>query len=360
MIISKTPYRISFFGGGTDYHTWYQYHGGCVLSTTINHYAHIYARVLPPFFKYKSKVVTDEKMEFVSSNNDIQSDITRSVIKYLEFEDGVEIFHHGDLPVKSGIGSSSTYTVGLLNALNALGGNMSSKKNLACEAVHIEREIIQDNVGVQDQIAAAYGGLNKITIHKDGHFEVQPIIIQPDRLQDLQNHFLLFYTGVSRKASDIAGKKMQSIKDKQQQLFEMQRMVDKAIKILTSNVSLNEFGALLDQTWKLKRGLTAGISNDFIDEMYSRATKDGAIGGKLLGAGGGGFILFFVEPDNHAAVKEALKEFLWVPFNFEFSGSQIVLYENQRYSLTSKTRRNFFHLANKNNRLSKLNRIEHV
>lgn len=359
MIISKTPYRISFFGGGTDYHTWYQENGGCVLSTTINHYSHVFARILPPFFEYKSKIITNV-MEFVSNNTEIKNDITRSVLEYLRYEDGVEIFYHGDLPTKSGIGSSSTYTVGLLNALHALDGKISSKKNLACEAVHVEREIIKDNVGVQDQIAAAYGGFNKIIISKDGNFEVQPIIVPPDRLKNLQDHFLLFYTGVSRKASNIASKKMQSMKDKQKQLFDMQNMVDEAIGILTSNKTLNEFGYLLDKTWKLKRDLASGVTNGFIDDMYSRAIKSGAIGGKLLGAGGGGFILFFVEPEYHASVKESLKEFLWVPFNFEFSGSQILLCENQQYSFTSKTRRNFFHLPDNTNRLTKLNMIEYV
>ncbi len=356
MIITRTPYRISFFGGGTDYHTWYQEHGAAVLSTTINHYCYLHCRILAPFFKHKSRIVWS-KVEEIMEHSDIQHPAVRAIFEYLDIKEGVEIHHQGDLPARSGLGSSSAFTVGLLHAMYALRGNISSKRELACEAIHIERDILKENVGVQDQIETAYGGLNKIVIRPDGDFEVSPLILPPNRSQTLQDHLLLFFTGVSRTASDIAGEKMKSIPNKKLELHGIRQLVDEAIKILCENKDINDFGRLLHETWMLKRQISANISPTFIDDIYERARKAGALGGKLLGAGGGGFMLFFVEPEKKLQVCEALKELLLVPFNFESSGSQIIFYDNLRYSMSSMTRRDYRHLQERE-RLNRLLRVE--
>lgn len=343
MIISRTPYRISFFGGGTDYHTWYQEHGGTVLSTSINHYCYLTCRFLPPFFKHKYRIVW-AKTEEVADVGDIKHPAARAILEYLNLQRGVEIQHHGGLPARSGLGSSSTFTVGLLNAMYALRGIMSTKKQLACEAVHIERDILQENVGVQDQIAAAYGGFNKITIKQDGEFQVDPIILPGERLDQLQSHMLLFFTGVSRTASDIAGQQIDAIKKKQSDLYEMQKMVDESIKILSGSNGIDDFGKLLHESWNIKRSLSKNISPCFIDEIYEKGINAGAIGGKLLGAGGGGFMLFFAKPEDHPKILDALSDLLAVPFEFEESGSQIIFYDKPQYSQTSMVRRDFRHL----------------
>lgn len=343
MIISRTPYRISFLGGGTDYHTWYQEHGAAVLATTINHYCYLTCRNLPPFFDHKTSVVWS-RVERVKENNEIEHPSVRAILDYLDINHGVEIHHQGDLPARSGLGSSSAFTVGLLHALYALRGMMSSKRELACEAVYIEREALKENVGVQDQIETAYGGLNKITVQPNGNFSVQPIILPITRLQEFHQHLLLFFTGVSRTASNIAGEKMQAIPQKKNQLHRMHAMVDEAIAILRDDHDINEFGLLLDEAWQLKRQLAASIAPPFIDEIYARAKDAGAIGGKLLGAGGGGFMLFFAKPEDHSRLKAALSDLLLVPFEFESNGSQIIFYDNSYYTQTALTRRDFMHL----------------
>ncbi len=344
MIISRTPYRVSFFGGGTDYHTWYQQYGGAVLSTTIGHYCYLNCRFLPPFFEHKHRIVWTE-IERVSSCSDIKHPAVRGILDYLGIERGLEISHQGDLPARSGLGSSSTFTVGLLNALYALGGGMSDKKHLACEAVHVERDILRENVGVQDQIAAAYGGFNRITIAPDGEFNVNPVILPPERLKNLQNHMMLFFTGVSRTASNIAAEKMKAIPDKKVELNEIREMVDTALDILMSDRDIEDFGRLLHESWLLKRSISSKIAPDFVDDIYTKARDAGAIGGKLLGAGGGGFMLFFVKPEDQPKLLDALDNLLLVPFEFETSGSQIVYYDPQVFSQSAFTRRDFMHLT---------------
>ncbi|OGT47428.1 MAG: kinase [Gammaproteobacteria bacterium RIFCSPHIGHO2_12_FULL_41_20] len=345
MIISRTPYRISFFGGGTDYHTWYQKHGAAVLATTINHYCYLQCRLLPPFFGHESRIVWS-KIEEVTRHAEIQHPAVRAVLAYLNINQGVEIHHQGDLPARSGLGSSSAFTVGLLHAMYAMRGMISSKRELACEATHIERDILKENVGVQDQISTAYGGLNKIIISPNGNFDVCPIVLPHTRMQELHEHLLLFFTGVSRTASNIAADKIKSIPSKAEELHRMRQMVDEAEKILCSNTDMLQFGNLLHETWQLKRQISNQISPAFVDEIYNKARAAGAIGGKLLGAGGGGFMLFFVSPENKLAVCEALKDLLLVPFDFESSGSQIIFYDHLDYSQMAITRRDYMHLRN--------------
>jgi D-glycero-alpha-D-manno-heptose-7-phosphate kinase len=347
MIISRTPYRISFFGGGTDYHTWYEKHGGAVLSTAINHYCYITARQLPPFFKEKSRVVWS-RLESVDDNSEIQHPSVRGVLEYLGIDQGVEINHTGDLPARAGLGSSSSFTVGMLNAMHALQGNMSNQRQLASQAIHVERNLLKENVGIQDQIAAAYGGFNKISFQPSGDFTVEPVIMAPERFLDLQNHCLMFFTGVSRTASDIAKQQIETAHDKTAELHAMRKLVDEALSVLAGNADLAEFGKLLHETWQIKRSLAVGIAPHFVDVLYERARQAGAIGGKLLGAGGGGFLLFFARPEDHARLKQELSDLLYVPFKFEPSGSNIIFYEPSAYTRDALTRRDFYHLREQN------------
>jgi D-glycero-alpha-D-manno-heptose-7-phosphate kinase len=351
MIITRTPFRISFFGGGTDYHTWYQEHGGCVLSTTINHYCNITAAFKPPFFENKHRFVY-RSIEEVDTIEQIQHPVIREAMRYLNIQRGVEIHHRGDLPARSGIGSSSSFTVGLLNALFAMHGEHSSKKNLACEAIHLERDLVGDNVGVQDQIAASYGGFNKITIHPDGTFAVDPVLISQTRTQELNDHLLLFFTKFSRTASVVAKDKIKNIPQKANQLHTMQGMVDEAIDILTRKGDIRDFGRLLHETWLLKKQLSAAVSTDLIDDIYQRALSAGALGGKILGAGGGGFILFFADPKDHPKIMEALSDLLLVPFGFERQGSHVAFYQPTRFSESSLVRDDFLHLKKNLNPLA--------
>lgn len=351
MIISRTPYRVSFFGGGTDYHAWYEQNGGQVLTSTINHYCYISCRALPPFFDHKSKVVWS-KVEQLLDNKDIEHPCVNGVLEYLKIEHGVEIHHQGDLPARSGLGSSSAFCVGLLNAVYAMLGKRVSKEQLAREAIHIERDLLKENVGIQDQIETAYGGLNKIAIQSSGDFTVEPIILLAERKKLLQQHCMLFFTGLSRTASDIAGDKIKAIPSKTVELNTIHQHVDEAISILTrESDDLSDFGRLLDETWRLKRSISSKISPDFIDDIYAKAKKAGALGGKLLGAGGGGFILFFVEPEKQAAVMNALEDLLIVPFEMENSGSQIIFYDETRYSRTAMVKRDYRHLQTKEEKI---------
>jgi len=333
MIISRTPYRISFFGGGTDYPAWYREHGGAVLSTTINRYGYITCRHLPPFFDYKSRIVWSQ-IERVSKIADIQHPVVRCVLGLLAIKEGVEIHHDGDLPSRTGLGSSSSFTVGLLHALHALGGKMVSKLDLARQAVDVEQNLLKEHVGVQDQIAAAFGGLNRISFGTDDSFDVQPLVLPPQRLRLLEERLLLFYTGVSRIASTVAEDKIRSIPSRQNELSTMLKMVDQGIDILAAG-DIDDFGRLLHEAWQLKRSLSSKISPQFVDDIYERARSAGALGGKLLGAGGGGFILFYTPPEARAGVLKALQELLVVPVEFERQGSQIIFYEPDRYSPTA-------------------------
>lgn len=355
MIISRTPYRISYFGGGTDYHTWYQEHGAAVLASTMNHYCYLQCRVLPPFFTHTSRIVW-RQVEEVAKHEDIEHPSVKAVLNYLKFDQGIEIHHQGDLPARSGLGSSSAFTVGLLNAMYALHGLISSKRELACEAIHIERDILKEHVGVQDQIETAYGGFNKITVNPNGDFDVTPLVLPPNQMHLLHDHLVLFFTGISRTASDIAEDKIKSIPNKKQQLHEMYKMVDEATHILSRGNDITDFGRLLHESWMLKRQISASISPGFIDDIYEKARKAGAIGGKLLGAGGGGFMLFFIKPENKPQLYEALKDLLLVPFQFESSGSQIIYYDDkQPYSMMARQRRDYAHLQERGHtRLNKL------
>ena len=326
MIISRTPYRISFFGGGTDYPAWYKENGGAVLSTTIDKYCYLSCRYLPPFFEHKYRIVYS-KIESVKQVSEIVHPAVKGALNYLNIEEGVEIHHDGDLPARTGIGSSSSFSVGILHSLYALKGIMPTKRQLATEAIYLEREILKEHVGSQDQVIAAVGGFNKISFTKDDGFEVTPVTIGKERLQLLQDHLMLYFTGFSRFASEIAESQIKSIPHKKHELFMMQQMVDEAVSILNGHNSINEFGKLLHEAWALKRSLSEKISTSEIDEIYKASREAGAVGGKLLGAGGGGFILLFVNPENQPSVKERFNKLLQVPFKFETLGSQIAVYE---------------------------------
>lgn len=325
MIISRTPFRISFFGGGTDYSSWYRENGGSVLAATINKYCYITCRYLPPFFDYKHRIVYSVREE-VKTTDGIKHPSVRECLRFMKIKEGLEIHHDGDLPARTGLGSSSSFTVGLLHALHALGGKMVTKRQLALEAIHVEQERIKENVGSQDQTLAAFGGFNRIDFGGEHHIQVQPIMLKPQRLQMLQDHLMLCFTGFSRSASEIAKEQIKSIPKNRKELNAMCGMVDEAINILNSNNDIEDLGRLLHESWQLKKSLTNKISTPQIDYIYDAALRAGAIGGKLLGAGGGGFILFFARPEEQAKIKEALN-LLHVPFRFEDLGSQIIFYQ---------------------------------
>jgi len=327
MIITRTPFRISFFGGGTDYPTWYREHGGAVLSTSIDRYCYITCRLLPPFFEHKHRIVYS-RIENVRSNDEIEHPSVRAVLNWANVTEGLEIHHDGDLPARSGLGSSSAFTVGLAHALYGIRGQMVSQDRLARDAIHIEQNLIGENVGSQDQVAAAHGGLNRIDFHRDDTFDVAPIIMSTKRKHELHNHLILCFTGFSRVADAIAKSKIDNMKIRSVELASIREMVDEAISILTNNqTDIDEFGKLLDLSWKYKRSLSDRVSTPYIDEIYNVAILAGAIGGKILGAGGGGFMLLFAKPEKHAAIREALKPLVHVSFNFDDSGSRVVMYQ---------------------------------
>lgn len=328
MIISRTPFRISFFGGGTDYPAWYRTHGGAVLATTIDKYAYITCRYFPPFFEHRYRVVWS-KIENCLDLDEITHPAVRETLRYLGMDRGVEVHHEGDLPARSGMGSSSSFVVGLLHGLYALKGQMPSKRQLAHESTYIEQELIKETVGSQDQLMVAVGGLNQLIFHPNGEISVRPMTLSDERLRELDSHLMLFYTGIMRTASDIAAGYVQDIESKKQQLFAIREMVDEGIAIMNSDDDIRRFGELLHQAWEVKRSLTANISNSRVQEIYEQALTAGAVGGKLLGAGGGGFIVFFVPPSQQPQVKERLKRLIHVPFTFESSGSQIIFFEHE-------------------------------
>lgn len=325
MIISQTPFRISFFGGGTDYPVWYRENKGAVLSTTIDKYCYITLRYLPPFFPHRHRIVYS-KIETVKDVNEILHPSVRAVLNFLKIDKGMEIHHDGDLPARTGLGSSSSFTVGLLNSLYALKGIIPTRPQLAKEAIHIERDILKENVGAQDQVATAYGGFNKITFVGNDEIKIEPITIERERIKELEGHLMLFFTGISRFASEITKSQIENTPQRKRELTLMHQMVEQAVNILNEKKDILEFGKLLNETWQLKKTLSSKISNPFIDNIYEKALKAGAIGGKLLGAGGGGFLLFFVPPENQPKVREELKDLLEVKFSFENRGSQIIYY----------------------------------
>lgn len=327
MIITRTPFRISFFGGGTDYPPWFRENGGSVLATTIDKYCYISCRKLPQFFEHKHRIVYS-RIENVSSISEIEHPAVRAVMTWKEVADGLEIHHDGDLPARSGLGSSSSFTVGLIHALRAMDGKRSSKKQLAASAIHVEQNVIGENVGSQDQISAAYGGFNRIDFHRDDTFTVEPVIFSDGRKSLLESHLMLCFTGFSRIASEIAKSKIENLKSREKELFKMHEMVDEGIDILQDlNRPIEDFGRLLDAGWQYKRSLSDKVSSPEIDQIYATAIKAGAIGGKILGAGGGGFLLLFAHPEKQQVIREALNKLIHVPFKFENSGSRVVLYE---------------------------------
>lgn len=327
MVITSTPLRISFFGGGTDYPVWYREHGGAVLSTTIDKSCYITCRRLPPFFEYHSRI-SYSRIENVVENSSIEHPSVRACLQYLGVDEGVEIHHVADLPARTGLGTSSAFTVGLLLGLYALKNQMRDKHSLTADAIHVEQNVIGEAVGSQDQAAAAHGGFNRINFHADGGVEVKRVLAPQERLQELQNHFALFFTGFSRTASEIAQEQLRVTPQKQKELENMLQLVSEAEAIVTSpSTPLDEFGRLLHQSWLLKRSLTNRISNANLDAIYEAGVSAGALGGKLLGAGGGGFMLFYVSPENRAALRQRLKSLLCVPFSFSGRGSHVVVYE---------------------------------
>jgi D-glycero-alpha-D-manno-heptose-7-phosphate kinase len=327
MIITRTPFRVSFFGGGTDYPTWYAQHGGAVLATTIDKYCYITCRLLPPFFEHKHRIVYS-RIENVQSHTEIEHPSVRAVLGWAKIEGGLEIHHDGDLPARSGLGSSSAFTVGLLHALQALDGKMVSKDRLARDAIHVEQNIICENVGSQDQVSAAYGGFNRIEFQRDGAINVSPVILRSERQHELQSHLLLCFTGLSRIASEVAKSKIENLDKRKDELNRLRQMVDEATAILqNSNRPIAEFGKLLRESWEYKRRLSDRVSTPEIDQIYQAAMDAGAIGGKILGAGGGGFLLLFAPPERHSKIRERLKNLVHVPFAFENSGSRVVLYQ---------------------------------
>lgn len=337
MIMSRTPFRVSFFGGGTDYPGWYLKHGGQVLSTAIDKYCYITVRHLPPFFEHRIRAVYS-KIEMCHHYEELNHPAIRETLRFLKFERNLEIHHDGDLPARSGMGSSSSFTVGLLHALYALHGQMPTKEQLAKESIHIEQDLIKETVGSQDQCAAAYGGFNHIVFHKDGDIEVRPLTLSRQRMQELSDHLMLFYTGITRTASDVAQTYVENLGAKQALLRKMSSMVDDGIRVVQSNRCICGFGELLHDAWQAKRDLSANISNGVVDELYERARENGAIGGKLIGAGGGGFLMLFVPPSAQGRVRESLTELLHVPFEFSRNGSQIIFYEPQREDYRSAER----------------------
>ena len=327
VIITRTPYRVSFFGGGTDYPAWIREHGGAVLATAIDKYCYITCRRLPPFFEHKHRIVYSV-IESVASNDQIKHPAVRAALQFENVTEGLEIHHDGDLPARSGLGSSSSFTVGLIHALQALRGNMSNRNQLAKAAIHIEQDLLHENVGAQDQIIAAYGGLNHVEFRPDGTFDVTPVIVPLERKAELSSHLMLCFTGFSRFASDIAKSQLDNMSAKEKQLMRMQQMVAEGLEILVnSSVPIAAFGQLLHESWLAKRSLSNMVTTPEIDEIYEAARDAGAIGGKLLGAGGGGFMLLFAKPEYHAAIRERLKTLIHVPFEFEVSGSRVVLYQ---------------------------------
>ena len=329
MIITKTPFRMSFFGGGTDFPGFYEKHGGAVIASTFDKYCYVNVKKLPPFFDYASEL-TYSKIERVKSIEDIQHPAIREAMRYQGIQD-IRITYEADLPARSGLGTSSSFAVGMLQAFHAMKGEYADPRALADEAIYLERELCQEAGGVQDQISAAFGGFNKISFTAEG-YEVEPVIISAQRKQQLNDNLMLFFTGFSRFSADIQTATQQNLVDKTAQLLEMLRLVEDAEKILTGQTEdLDEFGRLLDYTWKLKRGLSGKISTESIDGLYRKAMEAGALGGKLLGAGGGGFLLFYVQQEHQEAVKQAMHALLHVPFRFQMGGSKIIYYRPETY-----------------------------
>ena len=329
MIISRTPFRLSFFGGGTDYPVWYRKHGGAVLATTFNKYCYLTCRYLPPFFEHKIRLVYS-KIENCKTIDEIKHPAVRAVLEFLRMDRGLEIHHDGDLPARSGMGSSSSFIVGLLHAIYALKGQMPSKHQLAMESIEIEQDRLKETVGSQDQVSASYGGFNHISFMPNGEILVRPITISRERIQELNSHLMLFYTGIKRTASNIAESYVHDLESKKRHLRISNELLEESISILTNEKDLQGFGELLHEAWQAKKSLSPSVSNSQVDEIYQLALSAGAVGGKLTGAGGGGFFLFFAHPETQKKIRSKLKKLIYIPFKFEFSGSQIIFFDGQQ------------------------------
>jgi D-glycero-alpha-D-manno-heptose-7-phosphate kinase len=326
MIICRTPFRISFFGGGTDYPGWYHEHGGAVLAATIDKYCYLTCRHLPPFFEHRIRLVY-RKIETCQTIEEIEHPVVREVMKEMQFDRGLELHHDGDLPARSGMGSSSAFTVGLLNALHALRGETRTRMQLAREGIHVEQNCIGETVGSQDQVMAAFGGVKYVQFQPDDAISVDPLPLPPGRIAELNAHLMLFYTGIARNASDIAQSYAVNLQARRRQLETMRRLVDEGIDLLVSGMDLQGFGELLHEGWAAKRSLSEHVSNAQVDRWYDQARAAGAVGGKLTGAGGGGFLLLFVPPPRRRAVLTALDGLMHVPFAFESAGTEIIFAE---------------------------------
>lgn len=329
MIITKTPFRMSFFGGGTDMESFFKENGGAVLSTTFDKYCYVNVRHLPRFFDYSTEL-SYSKTERVTDINDIQHPAIRNAMKMLDMHE-IRLTYEADLPARSGLGTSSSFAVGMLNAFYALKGKYADKKKLADEAVYLERVLCEEAGGWQDQIAASFGGFNRINFNADG-YEVLPIIIDPSRKKQLNNNLMMFFTGFTRFSSDVQKANASSKEDKTAQLKEMLSLVDEAEQVLVDKEKdLDDFGRLLDHTWKLKRQTGSSVSTNSIDTFYEKGIQAGALGGKLLGAGGGGFLVFYVTEDKQEAVKEAMKDLMYIPFEFEDGGTRVIHYSPEAW-----------------------------
>jgi D-glycero-alpha-D-manno-heptose-7-phosphate kinase len=323
VIICRTPLRVSFFGGGTDYPAWYREHGGGVLATTINKYCYLTCRYLPPFFEHRIRLVY-RRIELCKTVEEIRHPAVRAALQFLDEDRGIELHHDGDLPARSGMGSSSAFVVGLLHVLHTLRGEPVIKERLAEESIYLEQEVLRETVGSQDQVLATHGGFNHVRFLAGGEIRVTPMKLPAGRLRELQAHLMLFYTGIPRTASDVARSYAEDLAARSRQLRAMQEFLDEAVALLRSGKDIEAFGDLLHEAWQVKRSLSGKVSSPAVDELYDKARAAGTIGGKLTGAGGGGFLLLFVPPDRQAVVRAALEPLLWVPFQFEPAGSQIL------------------------------------
>lgn len=329
MIITKTPFRMSFFGGGTDMESFFREHGGAVLSTTFDKYCYVNVRHLPRFFDYSTEL-SYSRTERVTKTEDIQHPAIRNAMKMLDMHE-IRLTYEADLPARSGLGTSSSFAVGMLNAFYALKGKYADKKKLANEAIYLERSLCQEEGGWQDQIAAAFGGFNRINFSADG-YEVLPVIISPERKKQLNNNLMMFFTGFTRFSSDVQRTNAAGKRDKTAQLKQMLALVDDAEHVLTNkNADLDDFGRMLDHTWKLKRQTGSAVSTNSIDALYEKGISAGALGGKLLGAGGGGFLVFYVRPEHQEAVRQAMKNLMYIPFRFEEGGTRVIHYTPETF-----------------------------
>lgn len=329
MIITKTPFRMSFFGGGTDIEDYFKENGGAVLSTTFDKYCYVNVRHLPRFFDYTTEL-SYSKIERVTDVDDIKHPAIRNAMKFLDMHE-IRLTYESDLPARSGLGTSSSFAVGMLNAFYALKGKYVDKKKLADEAIYLERVLCGEAGGWQDQIAASYGGFNRINFSEDG-YEVSPVIISPERKKILNDNLMMFFTGFTRFSSDVQRLNILNKKDKKIQLREIQTLVDEAEKILIDKtLDIDDFGRLLDHTWRLKRQTGSAVSTDSIDKLYEKGIKAGALGGKLLGAGGGGFLVFYVQPQYKKAVYKAMEDLMHIPFEFETGGTRVIHYTPESY-----------------------------